>query len=83
MIHVSLLCGCADMRGSWRIDILMDGDKVTVVHTKRERSFEDSPSEYFEFGWSLSMVFDKDLSNLQVSGDVVQRVCEVEKSVSL
>jgi len=54
-----------DMRGSWRIDIIVDADKVTVIHSKRERSFEDSPSEYFEFGWSLAMIFDKDVSDLQ------------------
>lgn len=54
-----------DMRGSWRIDIIVDKDKVTVIHSKRERSFEDSPSDYFEFGWSLAMVFDKDITDLQ------------------
>jgi len=53
-----------DMRGSWRIDIIVDTDKVTVIHSKRERSFEDNPSDYFEFGWSLAMVFDKEVSDL-------------------
>jgi len=54
-----------DMRGSWRIDIHVDDDKLCVTHLKRERSFEDDPADYFEFEWSLKLIFDKDAAQLQ------------------
>jgi len=54
-----------DMRGSWRINIYITPDKVCVTHLKRERSFEDDPADYFEFEWSLVLVFDGNVTKMQ------------------
>jgi len=54
-----------DSRGSWRIEIVVGPDWVTVEHMKREKSFDDTPQNYFEFSWALKLTFDKNMENLQ------------------
>jgi len=53
-----------DMRGSWRIEIQIDSERVSVTHLKVERSFEDESTEYFEFAWTLRIVFDRQLTRV-------------------
>jgi len=53
-----------DVRGSWRIEIQIESDKLSVTHLKRERSFEDESSEYFEFAWTLRIVYDRQLTRV-------------------
>jgi len=54
-----------DVRGSWRIDVHIYPDGLNVTHLKRERSFEDDSADYFEFDWSLKLVFDRDVAHLK------------------
>jgi len=54
-----------DSRGSWRIEIVVGPDWVTVEHMKREKSFDDTPQNYFEFSWALKLTFDKDMEVLK------------------
>jgi len=54
-----------DMRGSCRIDVHVEDNQICITHLKRERSFEDDPAEYFEFEWSLKLIYDKDMTCLQ------------------
>jgi len=54
-----------DVRGSWRIDVHIYSDGLSVTHLKRERSFEDDSADYFEFDWSLKLVYDKDVARLK------------------
>jgi hypothetical protein len=63
-----------DVRGSWRIDVHVSSEHVTVTHLKRERSFEDDSAEYFEFDWSLKLVFSSDVSRLE---DVILHIDEL------
>ncbi len=39
---------------------------VSVEHLKREKSFDETPAQYFEFEWSLKLTFDRDLRVLRV-----------------
>jgi hypothetical protein len=54
-----------DARGSWRIEVVIGHDFVTVEHLKSEKSFDESPQHYFEFSWSLKLTFDRDLQDLR------------------
>jgi len=53
-----------DLRGSWRIEIHIDPDTLSISHLKRERSFEDDSADYFEFEWSLKLIFDRQLTRV-------------------
>jgi len=54
-----------DARGSWRIEIVVGPNWVTVEHLKKEKSFDESPQNYFEFTWSLKLIFDTDVQVLR------------------
>eukprot|EP00026_Physarum_polycephalum_P009233 Phypoly_transcript_09347.p1 GENE.Phypoly_transcript_09347~~Phypoly_transcript_09347.p1 ORF type:complete len:279 (-),score=43.48 Phypoly_transcript_09347:168-1004(-) len=54
-----------DARGTWRIEVVVGPDWVSVEHLKREKSFDETPHHYFEFGWSMKLTFDREMQVLR------------------
>lgn len=53
-----------DFRNSWRIEVIIGIDTVTVVHIRREQSFNTPPEKTFEFVWECRIVFNKDVTSI-------------------
>lgn len=51
-----------DFRNSWRIEVIVSMDTVTVVHIRREQSFNTPPEKTFEFVWECRITFNKDVT---------------------
>jgi hypothetical protein len=51
-----------DVRGTWKIIVLIGNTSLTVRHKKRERSRSVEDSEYFEFEWELDLKFNPELT---------------------
>jgi len=51
-----------DVRGTWKIIVLIGNTSLTVRHKKRERSRSLEDSDYFEFEWELDLKFNPELT---------------------
>jgi hypothetical protein len=63
-----------DFRNSWRIEVIIAPDIVTVVHIRREQSFNTPPEMTFEFVWECRIVFNKDVTSMN---EVKVRIIEL------
>lgn len=54
-----------DYRNSWRIEVIIGIDTVTVVHIRREQSFNTPPEMTFEFVWECRILFNKAVTNME------------------
>jgi len=63
-----------DFRNSWRIEVQIAMDSVTVVHIRREQSFNTPPEMTFEFVWECRIVFDKEVTRMD---EVKVRIIEL------
>lgn len=63
-----------DFRNSWRIEVIVSLDTVTVVHIRREQSFNTPPEMTFEFVWECRIVFNKEVTRMD---EVKVRIIEL------
>eukprot|EP01133_Synstelium_polycarpum_P015348 gene15348-18207_t len=65
-----------DKRGSWRMRIIFEEDgSVTAIHSKRQQSTLGSENDPdFEFEWTLSITFDKEMQIAHLKVDVVDLI---------
>eukprot|EP01121_Diplochlamys_sp_Union-15-3_P021548 TRINITY_DN8771_c0_g1_i1.p1 TRINITY_DN8771_c0_g1~~TRINITY_DN8771_c0_g1_i1.p1 ORF type:complete len:263 (+),score=39.28 TRINITY_DN8771_c0_g1_i1:87-875(+) len=78
-----------DMKGGWTIDIIFSMEKITVVHSKKERSLTEGAdgSAHYTFTWQFAIVFDLTISKpvdvyLMISSLNIGAL-EVEKAIEL
>ncbi|GAM28806.1 hypothetical protein SAMD00019534_119820 [Acytostelium subglobosum LB1] len=65
-----------DKRGSWRMSMVFEEDgSIAAIHSKRQQSTvgPDADPE-FEFEWTLSIIFDRDMQILALKVDVVDLI---------
>jgi len=71
-----------DKRGSWRMKIILENDgSVIATHSKRQQSTAGSENDpEFEFEWSLSIIFDKDMNINRLKVEIVDLL--ISKNIS-
>ncbi|KAF2073132.1 hypothetical protein CYY_005548 [Polysphondylium violaceum] len=71
-----------DKRGSWRMKIVLETDgTVIATHSKRQQSTAGSENDpEFEFEWSLSIIFDKDMNINRLKVEIVDLI--ISKNIS-